>query len=78
MVGEVNHGNDSRSYEEVILDVNFGRLLETMKFELDFMHANQVWTFVDPIKDIIPVRCKWVFKRKISKKIMALYFSFCM
>ena len=30
------------------------------------MHSNQVWTLVDPPEGIVPIRCKWIFKRKIG------------
>ena len=29
-------------------------------------NANQVWTLVDPPEGIVPIRCKWIFKRKIG------------
>ena len=37
-----------------------------MRSEIDSMHSNQVWTLVDPPKGIIPIGCKWIFKRKIG------------
>ena len=37
-----------------------------MKLEIDSMYLNQVWTLVDPCKDIIPIGCKWIYKRKIG------------
>ena len=37
-----------------------------MKTEIDFMYANQVWTLVDPPEGIVPIGCKWIFKRKIG------------
>ncbi|KAL0416395.1 UNVERIFIED_CONTAM: hypothetical protein Slati_3471400 [Sesamum latifolium] len=40
--------------------------LEAMKFEMDSMGSNQVWTLVDPPKDIRSVGCKWVYKRKLG------------
>ncbi|MDM1575530.1 reverse transcriptase domain-containing protein, partial [Escherichia coli] len=30
------------------------------------MHSNQVWTLVDPPEGIVPIGCKWIFKRKIG------------
>ena len=29
------------------------------------MYANQVWTLVDAPKGVIPIGCKWIFKKKI-------------
>ncbi|KAL0440045.1 UNVERIFIED_CONTAM: hypothetical protein Slati_2487500 [Sesamum latifolium] len=37
-----------------------------MKFEMDSMGSNQVWTLVDPPKGIKCVGCKWVYKRKLG------------
>ncbi|KAL0308958.1 UNVERIFIED_CONTAM: Retrovirus-related Pol polyprotein from transposon RE2 [Sesamum radiatum] len=37
-----------------------------MKFEMDSMSSNQVWTLVDRPKGVRPVRYKWVYKRKIG------------
>ena len=37
-----------------------------MKFEMDSMYANQVWKLIDPPEGIVPIGCKWVFKRKIG------------
>lgn len=36
-----------------------------MKFEVESMYSNKVWTLMDAIKGITPIRCKWVFKRNI-------------
>ena len=33
---------------------------------MDSMYANQVWTLVDPLEGIVPIGCKWIFKRKIG------------
>ena len=35
-----------------------------MNSEMDSMYENQVWTLVDPPEGVIPIGCKWVFKRK--------------
>ena len=37
-----------------------------MKAEMDSMYANQVQTLIDPLKGIIPIGYKWIFKRKIG------------
>ena len=33
---------------------------------MDSMYANQVWTLVNPPEGIIPIGCKWIYKRKIG------------
>ncbi|KAL0462628.1 UNVERIFIED_CONTAM: hypothetical protein Slati_0150400 [Sesamum latifolium] len=47
-------------------DINSDKCLEAMKFEMDSMGSNQVWTIVDPPKGVKPVGCKWVYKRKLG------------
>ncbi|XP_031283941.1 secreted RxLR effector protein 161-like [Pistacia vera] len=59
MIGEVKHGYDPRSYEEAILDIDSGKWLEAMNFEIESMHANQVWTLVDPQEGILLIGCRY-------------------
>ncbi|KAL0420316.1 UNVERIFIED_CONTAM: Retrovirus-related Pol polyprotein from transposon TNT 1-94 [Sesamum latifolium] len=58
--------NDPKTYGEAMSDIDSDKWLEAMKFEMDSMGSNQVWTLVDPPKDIRPVGCKWVYKRKLG------------
>ena len=37
-----------------------------MKTEMDSIYANQVWKLIDTPEGIVPIGCKWVFKRKIG------------
>ena len=37
-----------------------------MKFEMDFMYSNQVQILVDALEGMTPIRCKWVYKKKIG------------
>ncbi|KAL0292362.1 UNVERIFIED_CONTAM: hypothetical protein Scaly_2593500 [Sesamum calycinum] len=57
--------NDPKTYREEISDIDSEKLLEAMKFEIDSMSSNQVWTLVDRPKGVRSVGCKWVYKRKI-------------
>ncbi|KAL0449173.1 UNVERIFIED_CONTAM: hypothetical protein Slati_1473700 [Sesamum latifolium] len=47
-------------------DIDSDKWLEAMKFKMDLMGSNQVWTLVDPPKGIKPVGCKWIYKRKLG------------
>ncbi|KAL0346381.1 UNVERIFIED_CONTAM: Retrovirus-related Pol polyprotein from transposon RE2 [Sesamum calycinum] len=58
--------NDPRTYGEAISDINSDKWLEFMKYKMDSMGSNQLWTLVDPPKDVKPVGCKWVYKRKLG------------
>ena len=35
-----------------------------MKFEMESMEINSIWTLVDPLEGIKLIGCKWIFKRK--------------
>ena len=63
---KINHDDDPTIYEEALSDKDSSKWLEAMKAEMDSMCTNQVWTLVDPLKGIVPIGCKWVFKKKIG------------
>ncbi|KAL0386208.1 UNVERIFIED_CONTAM: hypothetical protein Sradi_3015100 [Sesamum radiatum] len=44
--------NDPRTYGEVMSGIDSDKWLEAMKSEMDSMGSNQVWTLVDPPKDV--------------------------
>ncbi|KAL0453560.1 UNVERIFIED_CONTAM: putative transposon Ty5-1 protein [Sesamum latifolium] len=64
--------NDSKTYGEAMSDIDLDKWLEAMKFEMDSMGSNQVWTFIDPSKGARPVGCKWVYKLAMDKSIRIL------
>ena len=47
--------NDFKTYNEAMLDVDSEKWMEVMKSEINSMHANQVWTLVDPPEGIVPI-----------------------
>ena len=51
-------------YEEAINDIDAHYWVQAMKSKLDSMYSNQVWDIVKAPKNIKPVGCKWVYKRK--------------
>ena len=40
--------------------------LKAMKYEIEPMKVNDVWTLVNPPEGIKSIGCKWIFKRKRS------------
>ncbi|KAK4389804.1 hypothetical protein Sango_2317400 [Sesamum angolense] len=58
--------NDPKTYGEAMSDIDSKKWLEAMKFEMDSMSLNQVWTLVDRPKGVRSFGCKWVYKRKIG------------
>ncbi|KZV22848.1 hypothetical protein F511_19440 [Dorcoceras hygrometricum] len=59
-------GSDPRTFKEAISDADSNLWLEAMQSEFDSMHANQVWTLVNPLEGIVPTGCKWVYNRKLG------------
>ncbi|KAL0448437.1 UNVERIFIED_CONTAM: Retrovirus-related Pol polyprotein from transposon RE2 [Sesamum latifolium] len=47
-------------------DIDSGKCLKAMRFEMDSMSSNKVWTLVDPPKGFKPIGCKRVYKRKLG------------
>ena len=35
-----------------------------MKFKMESMKVNDVWTLIDPPEGVKPIGCKWILKRK--------------
>ncbi len=66
LMGDRDQGKDPNTYNEAMLDIDSERRLEAMKSEKDSMHSNQVWPLVDPPEGIVPIGCKWIYKRKLS------------
>ena len=58
--------DDPTIYSEVVMSSDSDRWLEVMKFKMDSIYANQVWTLVDAPESLIPINCKWIFKKKIG------------
>ncbi|CAA0836913.1 Uncharacterized mitochondrial protein AtMg00820, partial [Striga hermonthica] len=56
--------NEPISYDEAMSDIDSDKWQEAMQSEIDSMYSNRVWTLVDPPQGIIPIGCKWVYKRK--------------
>ena len=65
-MGDMDHVDDPKIYDGVILDIDFKKWLEVMRLEIDSMHTNQVWILVDPPVGIVSIECKWIFKKKID------------
>ena len=55
---------DPFTYRESMLDIDSVKWQSAMKSEIDSMHENQVWDLVPLPEGIVPIGCKWVYKRK--------------
>ena len=58
--------NNPLTYNEAVNDSNSKIWREAMDSEIQSMHQNQVWYLVDPPEGIVPIECKWIFKKKIG------------
>ena len=47
-----------------MLDIDAEKWQNAMKSEIDSMHENQVWDLVPLPEGIVPIDCKWIYKRK--------------
>jgi len=64
---EVYHDDDDpRSYEEAIRSLDSKKWQEAMESEIKSMKINKVWTLAEASKDIKPIGCKWVYKKKVG------------
>ena len=66
LMKDKDHSDNHNTFDEMMSDINFKKQLDAMKLEIDSMYSNQIWTLVDPPKDIVPIGCKWIYKRKIG------------
>ena len=57
---------DSKTYEEAIMSIDSGKWQEAINSEMDSMYSNKVCNLVDALEGIVPIGCKWIFKKKIG------------
>lgn len=43
-----DHGDDPSTFDQVIANKDLSKWLKAVKSKMDSMHANQVWTLVNP------------------------------
>ena len=55
------------TYTDAVMSKDSDRWLEAMRSKMDSMYVNQVWTLVDAPEGVSPIRCKWVYKKKIGQ-----------
>ena len=63
LIKDRGHDDDPSTFDEVMTDIDFEKWLDAIKLKIDSMHLNQVWTLVDPLKKIIFIGCKWIYKK---------------
>ena len=58
--------DEPKTYKEAVMGPDSEKWLEAMRSELKSMADNQVWNLVEPLDEVRPIECKWVFKKKID------------
>ncbi|KAL0309159.1 UNVERIFIED_CONTAM: Retrovirus-related Pol polyprotein from transposon TNT 1-94 [Sesamum radiatum] len=53
----------------------FYKYLKAMRFEMESMSSNKVWTLVDLPKGFKSIRCKWVYKRNLGADVEVITFK---
>ncbi|PKI70921.1 hypothetical protein CRG98_008654, partial [Punica granatum] len=59
-----SHNDEPTTYGEAVIGPDSEKWLEAMRYEIESMYTNQVWTLVDPPEGAKPIGCKWIFKKK--------------
>ena len=62
----LKENDEPTTYEESMNSSESDKWLNAMKSEMYSMYTNQVWTLIDPSEGIKPIRCKWIFKKKMN------------
>ena len=57
LMGDRDIRNDSKIYNEAMLDLDSEKWMEAMKSEIDSMYFNQIWSLVDSLEGIVPIGC---------------------
>ena len=52
------------NYEEAMAGPDSNKWLEAMKYEIESMYENKVWTLTDLLDDRRAIENKWIFKKK--------------
>ena len=56
--------DDPSTFKDAMDDSDKELWLEAMNQEMESMYSNSVWELVDPPKNVRPIGCKWIYKRK--------------
>ena len=60
----VTNQDDPLTYRDAMDDYDKDKWQDAMNQEMESMYSNFVWELVDPLEDVRPIGCKWIFKRK--------------
>ena len=65
-ISHIIENDDPTTYSKAVMSGDSDKWHNTMKFKMDSMYTNQVWTLVDVLEGVTPIGCKWVFNKKIG------------
>jgi hypothetical protein len=58
------NNDEPATYAEAMMDPDSEKWQATMRSKIDSMGDNQVWNFVNMPDGLIPIECKWIYKKK--------------
>ncbi|WVZ70731.1 hypothetical protein U9M48_019374 [Paspalum notatum var. saurae] len=58
--------DESKTYKEAVMGPDSEKWPEAMRSKWKSMADNKVWNLVEPLDEVRPIKCKWVFKKKID------------
>ena len=60
----IDSEEDPVNYKKALEDVDAQEWLKAMDREMESMYSNSVWSLVEAPKEVKPIGCKWIYKRK--------------
>ena len=60
----IDSEEDPVNYKEALEDVDAQEWFKSMDREMESMYSNSVWSLVEAPKEVKPIGCKWIYKRK--------------
>ena len=60
----VTNQDDPLTYRDAMDDSDKDKWQDAMNQEMESMYFNSIWELVNPLEDVRPIGCKWIFKRK--------------
>ena len=64
LVDRVGPGSRAATYRDAMDDSDKDKWQDAMNQEMESMYSNSVWELADPPKDVRPIGCKGILKRK--------------
>ena len=57
-MGDKDHKDNLKTYNKVMLHIDFEKWKQAMRSKINSIHSNQIWTLVDPPEGIVHIGYK--------------------